>query len=93
MSKRERVKNLMRKFSEAVAVGRRSGSGQITIDYYDELVKIWGESPTLELLSYRSSTTCFNGNINADNFSDDTSSSSSNSLSNNTPYKYAHSPI
>ena len=83
----------MRKFSEAVAVGRRSGSGQITIDYYDELVKIWGESPALEPLSYRSSTTCFYDNINADNLSDDPSSSSSASLSNNTLYKYTHSSI
>ena len=35
----ERVKNLRQKFSEAVTAGRRSGSGQITIDYYDKYLK------------------------------------------------------
>ena len=52
----ERVKNLRQKFSEAVTSGRGSGSGQITIDYY-ELVKIWGGSSASEPLSYEISTT------------------------------------
>ena len=87
----EIVKNFRQKFSEAVTTGRRSGSGQIAIDYYDELVKIWGGSPVSEPLSYGTNTTCFNDHMNADNFSDNTSSSSSHSLSNNNPYDYRHS--
>ena len=90
---REIVRNLRQKFSEVVATGRRSGSGQITIDYYDELVKICGGSPASEPLSYGTSTTCVNDNINSDNFSDNTTSSSSNSLSFNTPYDYRHASI
>ena len=34
----ERIKNLRQKFSDAVTTGRRNGSGQITLDYYDEFV-------------------------------------------------------
>ena len=48
----ERVKNLRHKYSEAVTTGRRNGSKQITIRYYDELVKIWGGSSASEPLSY-----------------------------------------
>ena len=59
----ERVKNLRQKFSEAVTAGRTSGSGQITIDYYDELVKIWGGSLASEPLSYVSNATCVNDNV------------------------------
>ena len=90
---RERVRNLRQKFSEAVATGRRSGSGQITIDYYAELVKICGGSPASEPLSYGTSTTYVNDNMNSGNFSDNTTSSSSNSLSINTPYDYRHASI
>ena len=81
----------MQNLSEAFTTGRRGGSGQITIDYYNELVKIWGGSPASEPLSYGTSTTCVNHNIKSDNVPDNTSSSSSNSLSNNTPYNYRHS--
>ena len=74
----ERVKNLRQKFSEAVTVFRRSGSGQIKTEYYDELVKIWGGSPASEPLSYGSST----DNINTDNsLSDDSNNINSSSLS------------
>ena len=51
---------------------------------------MWGGSRSSEPLNYGSSTTCVNDNINTDNFSDDPSSSSSNSLSNSTPYNYRH---
>ena len=68
------------KFSKAVTTDRRNGSRQIAMDCYDELVKRWGGSPASEPLSCGSSTTCVDDNINADNFSDDLSSSSSNSL-------------
>ena len=65
------VKNLRHKFSEPVKTGRGNGSGQITIDYYDELVKLRGGSSASEPLSSGSSTTCVNDNVNADTFSDD----------------------
>ena len=95
----ERVKNwrysrfhkrvdLRQKNSKAVSTGRRNCSRQIAIDYYDELVKRLGGSPASEL-SYGSNTTCVNDNVNADNFSDDPSSSGSDSLSNNTPSIYS----
>ena len=87
----ERVKNLRQTFSEAVTTCRRSGSGQITINYYDEFIKIWGGSPASEPLNYGSSTTCANDNINADSSSDNPSSNSSNSLANSNPYNYCHS--
>ena len=48
----ERVYNLRQRFSEAVTTGRRSGCGQITIDYHDKLVKIWDGSPASEPLGY-----------------------------------------
>ena len=76
----ERVKNLRQKFSKAVTTDRRNGSRQIAMDCYDELVKRWGGSPASEPLSCGSSTTCVDDNINADNVSDNLSSSSSNSL-------------
>ena len=71
--------------------GRRSGTGQITIAYCDELVKIWGGSPASEPLSYGSSTTSVADNVNADNFSEDPSSSSSYSLSNDSSCNYRYS--
>ena len=85
VSKRERVKNLRQKFSQSDTASRRSGSGQITADYCDELVEIWGGSPVSEPLNYGSSTTWVNDDINADNTSDNPSSRRSNSLSKSTP--------
>ena len=38
------------------------------------MIKMWCESPDSKPLSFGSSTTCDNGNINVDNFSDDSSS-------------------
>ena len=35
----------------AVTTGRRSGSGKIVLDFYDELVKIWGGSPATEAIN------------------------------------------
>ena len=69
-------------FFEAFTTDRIIGSGQITINYYDELVKIWGVCPASKPLSYGISTTYVIDNINADNFFDDPSNSRSNSLSN-----------
>ena len=59
--------------------------------HYDELLKMWGGCPASKPLSYWTSTICINYNMNADNFPDNIRSSSSNSLSNNSPYNYGHS--
>lgn len=47
----EKLKEIRQKFSEAVTSGRRSGSGKIILEFYDQLVQIWGGSPATEPLS------------------------------------------
>ena len=70
------------KFSEAVTKGRRSGSGQIVIEHYDDLVKLWGGSPASEPLSYGCSTSEVNCNVNSeDNLSGDPCCSSTSAPS------------
>ena len=39
----EKVKEIRQNFSKAVTAGRRSGSGKIVYEFYDELVRIWGD--------------------------------------------------
>ena len=68
------------KFFWSSQIGRRSGIGKITKNYCNELVTTLGGSPASETLSYGSSTTYFNDNINADDIFDHPSSSNSNSL-------------
>ena len=46
----EKVKDLRQGFSKAVLAGRRSGSGKLVYDHYDELKLIWGGSPNTEPL-------------------------------------------
>ncbi len=47
----DKLKEIRQKFSEAVASGRRSGSGKIILESYDQLAQIWGGSPATEPLS------------------------------------------
>ena len=47
----EKHKEIRQKFSEAVTSVRRSGSGKIILEFYDQLVQIWGGSPATEPLS------------------------------------------
>ena len=47
----EKLKEIRQKFSEAVTSGRRSGSGKVILEFYDQLVQIWGGSPATEPLS------------------------------------------
>ena len=61
----EKLKEIRQNFSIAVTTGRRSGSGKIVMQYYDELVKIWGGSPATAPLSCGTSTEAIN---NPDNF-------------------------
>ena len=78
----EKVKVLRQKFSEAVTTGRRSGSGQIVMEHYDDLVKLWGGSPASEPLSYGCSTSEVNCNLNSeDNLSRDPCCSSTSTPS------------
>ena len=56
----EKVKEIRQSFSNAVANGRRSGSGKIVFEYYDRLVKIYGGSATSEPLSTGVDTDTFN---------------------------------
>ena len=81
---------MRQKLSEAVTTGRRIASKQITIDYYNELVKTWGGPPAFETLSSGSNNNCAIDNFYADNFSDLPNNRSSNSLSNSTPYNCRH---
>ena len=81
-----KVKAEAKIFLTGLLTGRRSVSGQITIDYYDDLGGMSGGYPASEPLSCGSSTSCVSDNINADNYSYDLWSSSSNRLSNSTPY-------
>ena len=52
----EKVKEVRQNFSSAITSGRRSGSGKIVLEYYDELVQIWGGSPSTEPLPFGNST-------------------------------------
>ena len=52
----EKLKEIRQNFSVVVTTGRRSGSGKIVLDFYDELVKIRGGSAATEPLSCGTST-------------------------------------
>ena len=48
----EKVKEIRQNFSKAVTTGKRSGSGKLIYEFYDELVHIWGGYPSTEPLTY-----------------------------------------
>ena len=48
----EKVKKKRQNFSSAVISGRRSGSGKVVMEHYDELVAIFGGSPSTERLEF-----------------------------------------
>ena len=48
----EKVKKIRQNLSSAVLSGRRSGSGKVVMDHYDELVAIFGGSPSTERLEF-----------------------------------------
>jgi hypothetical protein len=52
----EKIKEMRQNFSVAVTTGRRSGSGKVILEFYDELVQIWGCSPATQPLSCGIST-------------------------------------
>ena len=47
----EKVKEIRQNFSKAVTTGKRSGSGKLVYEFYDELVRIWGGYPSTEPLT------------------------------------------
>ena len=50
---REKIKDIRQNFSQAVTNGRRSGSGKIVFEHYDELLVIWGGSGATKPLEFR----------------------------------------
>ena len=45
-----KIKDLRQGYSKAVLVGRRSGSGQLVCEFYDELTLIWAGAPNTQPL-------------------------------------------
>eukprot|EP00112_Aurelia_sp_Birch-Aquarium-sp1_P021635 Seg5878.1 transcript_id=Seg5878.1/GoldUCD/mRNA.D3Y31 product="hypothetical protein" protein_id=Seg5878.1/GoldUCD/D3Y31 len=48
----EKIKELQQKFSHAVTAGSRSGPGKLVLEFYDDVVNIWGGSASTEPLQY-----------------------------------------
>ena len=48
----EKIKKIRQNFSSAVISGRRSGSGKVVMEHYDDLVAIFGGSPSTEPLEF-----------------------------------------
>ena len=48
----EKVKEIRQSFSKVVISGRRSGSGKIVFEFYDQLVLLWGGSANVSSLAY-----------------------------------------
>ena len=66
----ENIKTIRQQFSAAVTSGRRSGSGKIVLEYYDELLKIWDGCPAAEPLPFGTSSSEVN-NTDRRVYSDD----------------------
>lgn len=62
----EKLKEIRQNFSKAVTAGSRSGSGKIVLEFYDQLVKIWGGSAATKPLSFGINTDEVNNNTNPD---------------------------
>eukprot|EP00794_Sanderia_malayensis_P020902 gene20901-biopygen15412 len=56
----EKIKEIRKQFSKAVTAGTRSGSGKIVCEHYDDLVQIWGCSPSSEPLTFGVSSSTLN---------------------------------
>ncbi len=57
---REKVKEIRQSFSQAVVNRKRSGSGKIVFEFYDELIRIWGSSAAIQPLSFGVDTETLN---------------------------------
>ncbi len=78
----EKLKEIRQNFSTAVTTGRRSGSGKVVLDFYDELVQIWGGSPSTQPLSCGTSTQQINNTATAIIVPDKSNEGSDNDLAN-----------
>ena len=47
----EKIKEIQQNVSREVIRGRCSGSGKVVLEFYDDLVKLWGCSPATESLT------------------------------------------
>ena len=47
----EKIKEIQQNVSREVISGRCSGSGKVVLEFYDDLVKLWGCSPATESLT------------------------------------------
>ena len=54
------LKLLRQDFSKAVVAGTRSDSGKLVCDHYEQLIQIWGGSPSTEPLNCGIDTTKVN---------------------------------
>ncbi len=57
---REKVKEIRQSFSQAVVNRKRSGSGKIVFEFYDELIRMWGGSAAIQPLSFGVDTETLN---------------------------------
>ena len=48
----EKIKKIRQKFSSTIISGKRSASGKVVMEHYDELVGMYGGSPSTEPLEY-----------------------------------------
>ena len=62
----EKLKEIRQNFANAVTTGSRSGSGKIVLEFFDQLKKIWGGSPSTEPLSCGVSTDGLNDENESD---------------------------
>ena len=73
---KEKIKDIRQNFSQAVTNGRRSGSGKIVFEHYDELIVIWGGSAATKPLEFGVTSDDFQGT------EQETQESSMNTLAN-----------
>ena len=52
----EKIEEVRQSFSTAILLGSRGGSGKLVYDIYDQLIEIWGGSPSTKQLSFGAST-------------------------------------
>lgn len=49
---KEKIKSIRQDYSKAVTSGRRSGSGKVVLEFYEDLTTLWGGSPSTQPLSF-----------------------------------------
>ena len=59
---KEKIKSIRQDYSKAVTTGRRSGSGKVVLEFYDDLSMLWGGSPATEPLPFGLDSQSINNN-------------------------------